>query len=188
MRIFLFIVLTLLSFTSVASEYTSFEKNYMKDWIKTYNPKVKEEDLNSIINNAIYYSNKKHLDTISVMSVIGYESNYNKKAKSKHGAIGLTQVKPKYHLSKIKGRNLYNIKVAIDVGTDVLIECGAKNKISNKALKCYTGYTKLNQKKYNKEINKRYSHYYTLVKSNNIKLANKYNGNTRLAYSRIIYD
>ena len=77
-----------------------------------------------------------------LLGLIAKESSFNKNAISTHGAVGLTQVMPRYHQDKIKGRSLNNIKTSIEVGSRVLRDCLTRSKGNTRlALGCYNGAT-----------------------------------------------
>lgn len=90
------------------------------------------------------------------LGLIAHESGFNKVARSSRGAIGYTQVLPRWHQDKIKGRNIQDPYVNIQVGMQVLGLCFKKsNNDSRKALACYNGATK--KKQINTYINAVYS-------------------------------
>lgn len=89
----------------------------------TYN--VPLIDSEQIVLSAFVEAKKKDLDPNLVLSVIGVESTFKQYVKSGAGAIGLTQVIPKYHqekIAKLKGQDMWSIHGNIKVGTDVLRE------------------------------------------------------------------
>lgn len=91
--------------------------------------------------NAVFFESKKHdMDPRVMFSVIKKESRYNPRAKNRSGARGLTQVIPRWHKNKIKGRNIMHIETNIEVGTKVMADClESNNGIIKKAFKCYSG-------------------------------------------------
>lgn len=91
--------------------------------------------------NAVFVETKKHgMDPFLMFSVLKKESRYNPRAKNRSGARGLTQVIPRWHKNKIKGRNIMNIETNIEVGTQVMADCLERNKgLIKKAMRCYSG-------------------------------------------------
>jgi len=74
------------------------------------------------------------------LGLIAHESSFNKTAKSSAGALGYTQVIPKWHKDKIKGRDIYNHKVNIQVGVRIFTDCKNKHQnVLDKAIGCYNG-------------------------------------------------
>ena len=132
--------------TGFLDEEIEFKKQEIvavKNWVKSNQCKKSVGDTDKLVD--IVYSNsiQKNLDPYLVLGLIKHESCFNSKAKSKHGAIGYTQVIPRWHQKKIKGRNLYNPSVSIDVGTSIMKEYikMAKGNIRS-GLKLYSGNSK----------------------------------------------
>ena len=72
---------------------------------------------------AVYaHSYLNEIDPNVVFKIIKIESSFNRFAKSKHNAMGLMQVMPKWHKNKIKGRDIYETNVNIEVGCIILKE------------------------------------------------------------------
>lgn len=93
-----------------------------------------------IVNASFAEANKHGIDPFLIVSLINTESKFRWWAKNGSGARGLTQVIPRWHREKIKGRNLMHIETNIEVGTRVLVECLKRNKgYIKKALRCYSG-------------------------------------------------
>lgn len=76
-----------------------------------------------------------------LLAMIATESSFKRTARSKKGAVGYLQVIPKYHWNKIKGRNLWDTDVNVQVGVLVLKECYKKHRSERRALACYNGAT-----------------------------------------------
>ncbi len=107
----------------------------------------------SIVKVTYIYARKHSIKPTLALGLIAAESGFNRRARSAHGAIGYTQVVPKWHQDKIKGRNLEDTHVNIQVGMKVLSDCFKKFKgNTNKALGCYNGATQ--QDKINQYVNK----------------------------------
>ena len=107
----------------------------------------------SIVKVTYIYARKHSIKPTLALGLIAAESGFNRRARSAHGAIGYTQVVPKWHQDKIKGRNLEDLHVNIQVGMKVLSDCFKKFKgNTNKALGCYNGATQQDQ--INRYVNK----------------------------------
>lgn len=74
-----------------------------------------------------------------VVGLIAAESSFSPSAVSRVGAIGYTQVWPKWHLDRIGGRNINNPYINIQVGVDYLAECIKRRVTMYDALACYNG-------------------------------------------------
>lgn len=98
------------------------------------------EEVLHVVETVYSLADKHSVKPTLVLGIIATESGFNRKAKSPHGAVGYTQVAPKWHHDKIKGRNLFNTQVNIEVGILVFVNCLNKHKQSvNRALACYNG-------------------------------------------------
>jgi len=107
-----------------------------------------------VVDETYKYADKYSIKATLVLGLIATESNFNRTVKSKDGAIGYTQVVPKWHADKIKGRNLRDPMVNIEVGMKILRECLNKyNENTNMALGCYSGSLNKNHvNKYSKKV------------------------------------
>lgn len=115
--------------------------------------KVSYSEALNIVKVTYIYARKHTIKPTLALGLIAAESGFNRRARSAHGAIGYTQVVPKWHQDKIKGRNLEDLHVNIQVGMNVLGDCFKKFKgNTNKALGCYNGATQ--QDKVNQYVNK----------------------------------
>lgn len=106
----------------------------------------------------VYKEARQHsIKPTLVIGLIAAESSFNRKARSAHGAMGLTQVVPKWHRDKIKGRNLFDPSINIEVGLKVLSACLKKyNRNTNRALACYNGATEQSrQQAYINKVNRK---------------------------------
>lgn len=74
-----------------------------------------------------------------VMGLIAAESSFRPSVKSNIGAVGYTQVWPKWHQDKIRGRDIYDPYVNIEVGIQFLSECTGRRRDLRGALACYNG-------------------------------------------------
>lgn len=74
-----------------------------------------------------------------VLGVIATESSFNSRAISHVGAKGYMQVIPKWHQNRIKGRDIYDTEVNIQVGVAFLRECIDRRGSRRGGLACYNG-------------------------------------------------
>lgn len=76
----------------------------------------------------IYAAGEKHkVNPVLILSVMSVESNFNAKAQSPTGPIGLLQVAYTHHKEKTTRAGLYDPKNNIDVGTQILAEYKGAN-------------------------------------------------------------
>lgn len=134
------------------SEYSQEQIKLAKAIDRIYK-KVSYSEALSIVKVTYIYARKHSIKPTLALGLIAAESSFNRRARSIHGAIGYMQVVPKWHQDKIKGRNLEDLHVNIQVGMNVLGDCFKKFKgNTNKALGCYNGATQ--QDKVNQYVNK----------------------------------
>lgn len=81
------------------------------------------------------------LDRELVVGLIAAESSFRPNVKSSVGAVGYVQVWPKWHQDKIRGRNIMDPKVNIQVGLQYLSECIDRRGDVYGGLACYNGAT-----------------------------------------------
>lgn len=126
--------------------------SYVSQWIQEHTKgRVRPSTIEAIVTRVYKEARKHDIDPFLIFSLIKAESTFNTKAASSYGARGLTQVVPRWHRDKIRGRNILDIDTNIEVGTTVLSECLLRHKdIVLKALRCYSGGA---SPKYAKSIN-----------------------------------
>lgn len=92
----------------------------------------------------LVYSNAKQqkLKPTLVLGLIAAESGFKSEALSHMGAVGYTQVIPRWHQDKIAGRDLSSPSTNIEVGVRILKDCFKKRGNQRGALACYNGATK----------------------------------------------
>lgn len=111
-----------------------------------------------IIHTVYTECEKEKIDPILFLSLIEVESSFNQYAKSHVGAIGLSQVMPIYHKSKvddIKKNNLdlWSIKGNIKVGVQVFSEYLKVSKGNTiEALQRYNGSLNDKTRKYSNKV------------------------------------
>lgn len=118
------------------------EQESAKEWVlsKSNTKQVNDTVANTIVRQVYAYATSAGIKPSLLLAMMKVESTFNTKARSKHQALGLMQVMPKWHKDKLKGRSLYNPEVAIEVGTKVLSDCIIKHKrVMHKAIGCYNG-------------------------------------------------
>ena len=109
-------------------------------WIDKLQPKSPTDTKNVIANHLLLNAATHDIPLELLVGLITVESRFNTKAVSSHGAKGLTQVMPRYHKAKIKGRDIFDPRVGIEVGSLVLRDCLNKHHGNHlMALSCYSG-------------------------------------------------
>ena len=111
-----------------------------------------------IIYNTFLQSHEQNLNPLLLLSVISVESTFQPNVQSPSGAIGLTQVIPKYHQNKIQKldnptKDLWSIDGNIQVGAEILKEylVLSKHNLRN-ALHRYNGSYNDPSNKYSKKV------------------------------------
>lgn len=136
-----FITLTTSANIETSSEETSKLKVSIKSYINQIYPNTNPQQIDTIAEGLIYNALINQVDVGLMVGIVSVESGFNPKAISKSGAKGLTQVMPVYHRNKIRGRNLFNPSVSLEVGTEIFRDCLLKSRHNHrKALTCYCGY------------------------------------------------
>ena len=109
--------------------------------IKAYPYHAHKQPL-EVIGSAIYkQATSVKISKSLLTAVISKESSFKTKVVSPSKAVGLTQVVPKWHQDKIRGRNLFDINTNVEVGATILRDCLVKSKGNEvNALRCYSGY------------------------------------------------
>ena len=116
------------------------EKRQMVEAITTLYKYVPRTEAITVVDSVYKYSEAYGLQPSLLFGLIAAESSYKRKAVSKEGAAGYTQILAKYHKDKLKGRNKFHTEANIDVGAQVFASCMSKsNGNFNKALGCYNG-------------------------------------------------
>lgn len=95
-----------------------------------------------VVNYVFHYAEKYQIRPALLLGMIAAESGFKRRAVSSHGAMGYYQVMPRYHRSKINGRNVMDTAVNIQVGTMILNDCFKRAGTEYRALACYNGATK----------------------------------------------
>lgn len=133
-----------------------YEKHQFADAITAVYKYVSPKEAINIVDNVYKYSEAYGLQPSLLFGIIAAESAFKRRAVSKEGAAGYTQVIARYHKDKLKGRNIYRTDVNIEVGAMVFSECLAKSSNEEKAFGCYNGTSSARKiKKFRLAINKR---------------------------------
>lgn len=113
----------------------------IEQWMMAVNDQLSYEQAKNIVRTVNEYSVARNIDPLFIYGIMYAETRFRHKAHNTYGATGLMQVVPRWHHDKLKGRNPFDIKVNIEVGTKVLVDCDRKYRSSSieKALHCYNG-------------------------------------------------
>lgn len=139
-KCFLFLLFTICLLPFAFADNNNSAMMHTASWIKEKQTKVDPSDISNIVTEVFKQSDKHKIDPFLIIALINKESTFNKKARNKSKASGLMQVIPYWHRDKIDGRNIFSVKVNIEVGTKILRDCLDKHFQKLKpALKCYSG-------------------------------------------------
>jgi soluble lytic murein transglycosylase-like protein len=103
---------------------SSFANAFSVDWIVNHTKgKVSHSTAMRIVSAVHKHSFIHQVDPDIIFKIIQNESTYMPYAKARtSNATGLMQVIPRWHRDKIKGRNLRNIDVNVEVGVSIYKE------------------------------------------------------------------
>ena len=93
----------------------------------------------SVIKLVFNYSKQHKIDPYLVVGLIAAESGFRQNVVSDMGAGGFMQVMEVYHEDKVRGRNVFDPHVNIQVGVKILANCFKKYGSNQRALGCYNG-------------------------------------------------
>lgn len=102
------------------SNISKTEYNVVRDWVLDNRCKNAKGDVDKLIQLVYIHSREHKLDPHLVLGQIKQESCFDTNAKSFANAKGYMQVIAKWHPDEVKGRNLNNEYVGIEVGISVL--------------------------------------------------------------------
>jgi len=116
-------------------------KESLQEWILNSYPKnISESTANIVSTRILHESSEGNINLELLVGLISVESEFKTKAVSREGAKGLMQVIPKWHHDKIKGRQLFDPQVALEVGSIILKDCLNSSRYNTrKALACFSG-------------------------------------------------
>lgn len=149
-----------LSLTAHADAITTFlnsmsEQSAAEFWIKsTAKGNITDADARLIAREVYANAYTHDLDPHLVLAVLRTESRFDAKARSHEGAKGLMQVIPRWHKDKLRGRDVFNARVNIEVGTQILADCFQKHKSQLRSLSCYSGGGGLKYAKFISDFNR----------------------------------
>lgn len=116
------------------------------NYVHSYNSQLGFDKAMQLATSVLKWSREHKIDPVLFVSLIQVESSFKPYAISHAGAFGLSQIIPKWHLSKIQKAKqdvgtpeLFDIEANIYIGTLVLAECKERQKDTRKALLCYNG-------------------------------------------------
>lgn len=115
---------------------------------------VQHKELSNIWNVVVEETQEYSIDPFLMMALIQEESSYDKTARSRVGALGLTQVMPKVHHARLnRGEALTDVRVSVRVGVEVLHEYIQIEKGNiPRALQRYNGSLKDKKQRYARHI------------------------------------
>lgn len=115
---------------------------------------VQHQELSNIWDVVVEETHEYSIDPFLMMALIQEESSYDKTARSRVGALGLTQVMPKVHHARLnRGEALTDVRVSVRVGVEVLNEYIQIEKGNiPRALQRYNGSLKDKQQRYARHI------------------------------------
>lgn len=96
-------------------------------------------EIKRVVYSVAKHAKRNNIDPKLAIAIIATESGFNRHAVSSEGASGYAQVIPKYHRKFIKGRDIFDTEVNIEVGMKILSECIHKYKSTYLGLACYNG-------------------------------------------------
>lgn len=111
-----------------------------------------------IIDTTFLEAERANIEPILMLSVIGVESKYKQFAKSKMGAVGLVQVMPNYHRTKINelkkdNLDMWSVEGNIKLGVTIMKEyINLANGDIQRALQMYNGSTRDSRLTYSKKV------------------------------------
>ena len=135
LRMVLIVLLFLVHSLSFAKAVT-LTPDKVNEWIALKNPNADKRLGHAVMSSALTHNVHPGV----ILAFMSVESRFVSTALSSEGAVSYMQVVPKYHASRIKGRNIWDPFVNVDVGTMVLSICAKTkgNKLSA-ITRCYSG-------------------------------------------------
>ena len=100
----------------------------------------------SCVNAGVLYKalvkvkKEQAVDPVKMLAIIRQESAFKVRASNK-GNVGLAQVLLKYHRSKFKSKDYFDVEDNISVGSSIYKTCAIKHKGNlRQSFRCYNGY------------------------------------------------
>jgi soluble lytic murein transglycosylase-like protein len=124
----------------------SFVEAAMSSYVRTTNAELTPKQAMLISEATVKWAKEFKIEPTLLLAIAKVESGYNLHSISPAGAIGITQVIPRWHLEKmIKARDvlptpeLFDINTNIYLGAWIMSDCLKQFKHEGKALLCYNG-------------------------------------------------
>lgn len=109
------------------------------------------------------------LPTPLVLAIMKIESEFNPRAKSSAGAVGLMQVMPRWHVDRVREisnkpaltfndvrKELLDVETNIEAGVSILAECYNRYNSLTAAAQCYNGGPPRAESSYTKKVMRAY--------------------------------
>lgn len=97
------------------------------------------------------------INPVSLLSIVEIESGYRVHASNHGKSVGLSQVQVKYHRTKFRSEDIYDVFDNVRVGALIYKECVGRHKGSrDKAFWCYNGHQTHGMETYVPRVNKSY--------------------------------
>lgn len=123
-------------------------KYILEKYVTNTNPVLKVPEAKTIVASAYKWGNEFNIDEKLILAITRIESGFDTYAISKSGALGLMQVIPVWHKTKIINARerlgnpeIFNIHTNIYLGTSILRDCFKGGSNIRLALNCYSGNT-----------------------------------------------
>lgn len=127
----------------------------VRDWVSSHYG-VPPAKLEPILIQAEQSAQEHGFDPLLIVAMVAVESGFNPQAKSSMGAQGLMQVIPRFHMDKIglhgDANVLFDPKINVKVGTQVLAEGLQRYGSLKDALQYYGGARKDPKARYSKKV------------------------------------
>ena len=122
-------------------------KTAVIDYILSQNSAVTSDEAEAIYEATQEATSKfNRIEDTLMLAVAQVESTFNKYAISHAGAVGVTQVIPRWHMEKITwarkelgNPEIFDIRTNIHIGAWILQDCLRKTGVVDRALLCYNG-------------------------------------------------
>lgn len=138
-KLFVFLTLCFIATMTYATPSTVLATS-IHQYLEQYYPTVSPQEEEAFVGPLVQAMDTTSLERELVMGIISVESAFKAKAHSRGGSKGLMQVVSKYHKDLIRGRNLFDPGVSVEVGTTILHECRLKAHGNRfRTIACYSG-------------------------------------------------
>lgn len=120
--------------------------------------RVSPGKIREIVDAAHDVGTRYKIDPIMLLAITDVESNFDPKARSSAGAIGLTQIMPNVHVKKISqmtraGRNILDPGTSLELGAQVYSEYRTLHRGNEiRALQQYNGSLKDSKQRYSSKV------------------------------------